>query len=161
VNTLFPLPAKKIDIVHTPVDVAKDIVAFFKPTGKCLDPCRGAGEFLQYLPPGTDWCEIREGRDFFDYHHEVDWIVGNPPYSVFADWLRHSFTIARNIVYLIPANKAFNSYKMMREIDAYGGIAHIYVIGPGSQLRFPIGFAIAAVHFKRGYAGGTQTTFRA
>ena len=149
-----------IDVVYTPDDVAMDIVDHFKPYGKCLDPCRGDGAFYKYLPKGSLWCEAKEGKDFFDFNSSVDWIVSNPPYSVFADFLYHSFEIAENIVYLIPVNKPFNGFKTMRKIYEYGGIAEIYMVGPGSWLNFPIGFAIGAVHFKRNYKGRIGITFR-
>ena len=148
------------DTVYTPDDVARDIVEFYQPTGKCLDPCRGEGAFYKFLPQGSDWCEVREGRDFFQYNHRVDWIISNPPYSVFSQFLRHSFNVADNIVYLIPVNKAFNSFKMMKDISEWGGIPHIYVVSSGGKLGWDIGFAIGAVYFKRGFSGGTQTTFR-
>lgn len=148
------------DTVFTPDDVARDVVAFFKPAGYVLEPAKGDGAFLKYLPVGTEWCEARDGRDFFAWNQHVDWIVSNPPYSRFADWLRHSFEVADNIVYLIPINKAFNSYQMLTEIHAYGGIPMIYVIGPGASLKFNIGYAIGAVHFKRGYRAGCSLAFR-
>ncbi len=49
---LFPVKqfANPKDIVYTPEDVAKDIVSFYKPSGKVLDPCKGEGVFLKYLP---------------------------------------------------------------------------------------------------------------
>lgn len=147
------------DVVLTPLDVAADIVAHFKPSGRILDPCRGNGAFSN-LMPGCEWCEIREGKDFYDWSEPVDWLVSNPPYSVFADFLRHSLTVAENIVYLIPVNKIFNSYRMMREIWAWGGVPEIYAVSGGGALKFPIGFAIGAVHFKRGYKGQTRMTFR-
>ena len=148
------------DVVLTPDDVAKDIVSRFAPYGKILDPCKGEGAFLQFMP-GAEWCEVREGRDFFEYHEPVDWIVSNPPYSIFSQFLRHSFTIARNVVFLIPVNKIYNSDRMMREIWEWGGVPEIYVIGPGAALGFPIGFCIGAVHFQRGYRGSTLVSFRA
>lgn len=154
------LEANPKDIVFTPDDVARDTVEHFNPRGRCLDPCRGDGAFFKYLPPGSEWCEIREGRDFFDFTDRVDWIVSNPPYSIFSRWLQHSFTVANNIVYLIPINKPFNSYAIMQRISDWGGIHSIYVVGPGSQLSFPIGFAIGAVYFKRDYRGGTAISFR-
>ena len=110
------------DIVYTPDDVARDIVAHFQPSGKCLDPCRGDGAFYKYLPEGSLWCEAKEGRDFFDFNDPVDWIVSNPPYSAFTEFLYHSFTVAENIVYLIPINKPFNRFKTMRKIKEYGGM---------------------------------------
>jgi hypothetical protein len=147
------------DIILTPLDVARDVVKHFKPSGRILDPCRGNGAFAD-LMPGCDWCEIREGRDFYDWREPVDWIVSNPPYSVFADFLRHSLTVAENIVYLIPVNKIFNSDRMMREIWTWGGVPEIYTVAGGGALGFPIGFAIGAVHFRRAYRGETRVTFR-
>jgi hypothetical protein len=147
------------DIVLTPLDVARDVVNHFKPSGRILDPCKGNGAFAD-LMPGCEWCEIREGRDFYNWREPVDWIVSNPPYSVFADFLRHSLTVAENIVYLIPVNKIFNSDRMMREIWTWGGVPEIYTVAGGGALGFPIGFAIGAVHFRRAYRGETRVTFR-
>jgi len=141
------------DVVFTPPEIAEAIVRHFAPTGKMLDPCRGDGAFWRNMP-GADYCELQEGKDFFEYTQSVNWIISNPPYSCFSDWLRHSFEIAENIVYLIPINKAFNSSSMLRQTYEWGGIAEIVHIGPGSKLKFPVGFAVGAVHYKRGWAGG-------
>ena len=75
------------DVVYTPDAIAADIVRHFSPTGRVLDPCAGDGVFLRHLPVGADWCEIEQGRDFFMWTEPVDWVVGNPPYAVFPDWL--------------------------------------------------------------------------
>ena len=149
-----------IDVVYTPDDVARDIVDHFKPSGKCLDPCRGDGAFYKYLPEGSLWCEAKEGKDFFDFNEPVDWIVSNPPYSVFAEFLYHSFEVAENIVYLIPINKPFNGFRIMLKTKEFGGIKEIFAVGSGASLNFPIGFAIGAVHFQRNYKGGIAVTFR-
>lgn len=149
------------DVVCTPDDIAADIVRHFQPAGRILDPCRGDGAFYRYLPANAEWCEIEQGRDFFLWTQPVDWIIGNPPYAVFSDWLRHSFTLACDIVYLIPVNKVFNSYTMMRSVAAWGGIKEIYTIGRGdTYMLATVGFAVGAVHLQRGYRGGMVTTFR-
>jgi hypothetical protein len=147
------------DIVYTPDGIARKIVDFFQPSGRILEPSKGEGVFLKYLPPNTEWCEIREGRDFFAWKEKVDWIIGNPPYSVFSDWLRHSFEVAENIVYLIPVNKPFNSNRLMRDIYEYGGIRQIYVIGHGRWLGWQMGYAVGAVYFQRGWKGGISIKF--
>lgn len=147
------------DVVLTPLNVARDVVNYFKPRGQMLDPCRGNGAFAD-LMTGCRWCEIRDGRDFFAWRDPVDWIVSNPPYSIFSEFLRHSFTVAENIVYLVPINKVFNSTKMIRDVWTWGGVPTIYVVASGGELGFPIGFAIGAVHFKRGFKGGTNIVFR-
>ena len=141
------------DVIFTPSTVARHIVNHFSPTTPILDPCRGDGAFYR-LMPGAEYCEIQEGRDFFEWTKAVAWCIGNPPYSCYSRWLKHSFEIAENIVYLIPINKAFNSSAMLKETYAWGGIAEIVHIGPGSALKFPVGFAVGAVHYKRGHTGG-------
>ena len=47
-----------------------------------LEPCRGDGAFYDNFPDtvNKDWCEINEGRDFFDYDKQVETILTNPPF---------------------------------------------------------------------------------
>ncbi|MDA8412999.1 MAG: hypothetical protein M0023_04335 [Desulfobacteraceae bacterium] len=71
------------DIVFTPADVARDVVAHFAPSGRILDPCKGDGAFFDHLPSGAEFCELKDGKDFFHWTEPVDWIVSNPPYSIF------------------------------------------------------------------------------
>lgn len=145
------------DIVFTPDWVAADMVHHFRPTGRVLDPCRGDGAFTKYLP-SADWCEIREGRDFFQWTDPVDWVFGNPPYSDFGKWILHGMAIGANVVYLAPCAKPFYSEKLFRVMQDWGRIKEIRVYGGGAKLKFPIGFLIGAIHFKRGYFGSMETT---
>ena len=148
------------DIVLTPRRVARDVVSFFNPSGSILDPCKGEGAFLDFMP-GADWCEIREGKDFFEWNRRVDWIVSNPPYSIFSKFLRKSFEISDNIVYLIPINKVFSSDKILREIYEWGGVKAIYYVGDGKSMNWPIGgYCIGAVYFKRNYKGFIEFSVR-
>lgn len=147
--------AVKGDIIFTPPELAQDIVSFFKPSGVCLEPCAGSNAFFDLLPAGSDWCEIERGRDFYSYTKKVDWIVSNPPYSHYSAWMRHSFKVAKNIVYLMPAYKIFVSGKMMEDLFAWGGIVHIRRYGTGTQWGFPFGNALTAVHYQEGYKGST------
>lgn len=156
---LLGIEQNKNDVVYTPSDVAMDIIRHFHPSGKCLEPSKGDGAFYKHMPEGTEYCEITEGKDFFSYHNKVDWIVGNPPYSIFYNWLVHSFDVADNIVYLLPVAKVFGSYRVFTTIKKYGGIKEIYLLGSGRSLGFEFGFAVAAVHFQRNYQGGIEITF--
>jgi hypothetical protein len=140
------------DVVYTPDWVAADMVAHFKPSGRVVEPCKGEGVFMKYLP-AAEWCEIAEGKDFFKFVEPVDYLFGNPPYKIFSKWMDHSMSIAQNIVYLIPLNKTFNSGKFLLELKEWGFPVHMRYYGTGSELGFPIGFAAGAVHFKRGYRG--------
>lgn len=156
---LFNMALKPKDIIYTPDFMAKEIVEIFHPSGHVLEPCAGDGAFLRYLA-AADWCEIEKGRDFFKWNTPVDWIIGNPPYSIFNIWLRHSFTLANDIVYLIPLNKIFNDFGMLRDIYVYGGVVKVYAIGRGEKVNFPMGYAVGAVHFQRNYKGSTEIIIR-
>ena len=146
------------DVVYTPDWVAEDMVTYFKPTGRILEPCCGDGVFLKYLPKDTEWCEIEKGRDFFAWNKPVDWMVGNPPYKLIKKWLEHSFCFTNNALYLIPMNSPFNSMERMRVIHRYGNIKAIRAYGNGSLFGMDYGFAVGAFWFQKDYTGGTDIT---
>lgn len=152
-RALFELPPRPDDVVYTPDAVAAEIVGWLKPNGKCLDPCCGDGAFFRHLPAGSDWCELERGRDFFDYTERVDWIIGNPPYSIFEEWLRHSFEIAENVAYIVPTNKIFQRQVIMQMINNWGGIRNMMVYGSGAVVGFPFGFSVGTFHFQKGWHG--------
>jgi hypothetical protein len=155
-TTLFESEVLPADIVYTPLTVSKHIIHFLAPKGLCLDPCKGDGAFYDFLPAGKEYCEIREGSDFFLYPKKVDWVIGNPPYSIFEDFLRKGFEIADNVSYLVPTNKVFQRQIIMDMINAYGGIKSIIIYGSGTLINFPFGFSVGNFHFEKGYKGDTK-----
>ena len=142
------------DVVNTPDKVALAIVERYKPRGLVLDPCRGDGAFFNNLP-GALWCELRDGKDFFAWNRPVDWIIGNPPFSILNQWLDHSFKLADNIVYLLPIAKVFGSRLRLKKIVEYGGIVDIWAPWTGRNVGFEFGWAVGSIHFKRGFKGKT------
>ena len=147
------------DIVYTPDWVAQDMVAHFNPQGAILEPCKGAGVFLKYLPPTTDWCEIQEGRDFFLYDKHVDWVISNPPYSLTRKWFLHSYKIADNLLYLVPLRNVFSGFGFVKEIYQFGGIKEIRLYGTGGSIGFPMGNAVGAFHVQKAFTGDTKFSF--
>lgn len=148
------------DVVFTPDWLAKKICEIFpiQEIDKVLEPCKGEGVFLKYLPKDTDWCEITEGRNFYDYNKKVDWIVTNPPYSDFNRFLDHAFELAENVVLLVPVAKMFKSMGTIRTIESYGGIVELHML-PASAAGFPFGFPCGIFWLKRHHNiinGGTQ-----
>ena len=142
------------DVVYTPDPVARAIVERYRPQGRVLDPCRGDGAFHRHMP-GADYCEIAEGRDFFSWSTPVDWIMGNPPYSIINRWLAHSFQVAEHVVYLLPVAKVFGSRARLQQIKAYGGIVEVWAPWTGRAIGFEFGWAVGAVYFRRGHTGPT------
>ena len=149
---LLKIPLDPQDVVYTPDWVAADMVSFFKPSGLILDPCKGNGVFGKYLPP-HEWCEITEGKDFYAWNLQVDWVFGNPPYKQMLKWVRHSMEVSKNICYLIPLDKPFISMAFINMMESWGKIKHMRAYGTGTKLGFPIGFAVGALHFEKGYFG--------
>lgn len=142
------------DVVFTPEWLAEKIVNMFPITGSVLEPCKGEGAFLKYLPKNTEWCEITEGKNYYDYNKKVDWLVTNPPYSDYNRFLDHSFELADNIVLLVPVAKMFKSLGTLKKIYEYGGFVEIHTL-PSSKAGFPFGFPSVVYYLKRGYTGQT------
>lgn len=153
---LWPKPEVKGDIVYTPDFVSKNIIDSLSPLGLCLDPCKGDGAFYKYLPENSDYCELTEGKDFFNYSKQVDWVIGNPPYSIFEQFLQKSFEISQNVSFLVPTNKIFQRQLIMEMITKFGGVKSIIIYGSGQLIDFPFGFSVGNFHFKKGFKGETK-----
>jgi len=150
---MFKIAPHSQDVVYTPDAIVRDMIGFFKPSGTILDPCKGNGAFTKYLP-GCEWCEISEGRDFYAFDKHVDWIIGNPPFKQFYEFMVHSFRLAINTCYLLPADKPFNVFSTLKMIFKHGGIVHARFYGDGRTVGIPeIHRPATAFHFKRDYRG--------
>ncbi len=143
------------DVVFTPDHIAEAICKSFPIYGEILEPCKGEGAFLKFLPKNTEWCEIMEGKDFFEYDKKVDWIVTNPPYSTFNRFLEHSFELSENVVLLVPVAKIFKSMGTLKTVFNYGGIVSCHCL-PASKAGFPFGFPCGVFYFKRNYKEKTE-----
>ena len=144
------------DVVYTPFSVAKAIIDKLplKNGETVLDPFYGKGAFYEQYPENVkkEWCEIEKNKDFFDFNKHVDWIISNPPYSIFNEVAKHSYEIADNVVYLMPLCKACSSFRRIKMLENYGGVKEIYYFN-SSKCDFPFGFPCAAIWAKRGYKG--------
>lgn len=134
------------------------MIQFFPLEGKILDPCRGSGQFSNKIK-NCEWCEISEGKDFFDYTNKVDYIISNPPYSILNKFTRHALTLSDNVIWLVPVWKIFQAYGLIKTINQYGGIKHIRWYGTGAKLKFPMGNAIGAVHIRKNYKESLVQSF--
>lgn len=145
------------DIVYTPESLAKKIIDHFKPKGKMLEPCKGGGAFFKHMPK-ADWCEITDGRDFYEYNKKVDWIITNPPWSDITRFLIHSMSVANNIVYLVTINHFWTTARLRAMDNAKFGIKEIVRVDwPDKSSGFPrSGFELGAVHIQKNYTGPTK-----
>ena len=152
--------ATAADTVMTPSSVARLVISEFHPQGFTLEPCRGTGNIYNLLPEPKDWCEITQGRNFLEYQGHADWIITNPPYSIYDKFLAKCFEVADNVVLLCPIAKAFKSMNIERLVDYYGGLKMIWLIGGGQKCGFAFGFPTGCLYYQRGYKGAIHRKFQ-
>jgi len=140
------------DCVDTPKPLAKTLVEHFKPNGIILEPCKGIGNFLKYLPEETLWCEITEGKDFMDFNNKVDWIITNPPWSKIRKFLNKSMEVADNVCFLFTINHLWTKARLRDIKDKGFGIKEILIFDTPREFP-PMGFQVGMVHLKKGYIG--------
>jgi hypothetical protein len=145
------------DVVQTPVSLARALVAHFEPSGIVLEPCKGEGNILRFLPKGSPWCELSKGRDFFDWTKKVDWVFTNPPWSKIRPFLQHSLSIADDVVFLVTVNHLWTKARLRIIEDAGFGIQQIVLVD--TPKSFPSsGFQLGAIHLTRGWQVSTAIT---
>ena len=143
---------KSDDEIMTPEYLAEALVNHFKPNGKILEPCKGTGNFLKFLPKDTLWCEISEGKNFFDFNEKVDWIITNPPWSQIRKFLQHSLEISKNVCFLFTINHLWTKARI-RDIKNIGfGIREIAIFDTPDNFP-PLGFQVGMVHLQAKYSG--------
>ncbi len=148
--------APERDVVLTPPDLAAAVIAHFAPQmrGRVLDPAKGEGAFYDALPGHLDryWCEVSEGRDFFEWRAPVDWIITNPPWSKLRAFTQHAMSVSDNIVWLVHMPNITTKARL-RDLEEHGfGVAElVWVDTPRGWPQS--GFQLVAAHLKRGYSG--------
>jgi hypothetical protein len=149
------------DVHMTPTSVAHRVVNHFNPSGRVLEPAYGGktGGYWNHKV-FTDLCEIREGKDFFDFTEKVDWIFTNPPYSIIVQFLEHSLEVADNVVFApVKLSQLLSSKKRNRMIKEAGFQIKELIIMDTPPKPFPqTGFQYFAMYFKRGYTGDVKWT---
>jgi hypothetical protein len=92
------------DVIYTPKPVALLMIEMcdIKLNDIVLDPSMGDGVFFDNLPVYCikDYCEITMNKDFFNYHDKVDLVIGNPPYSLWNKWIKHTMEITDKFCYI-------------------------------------------------------------
>ena len=151
------IPKSGNDIVYTPDELANSIVEYFDIKGTVLEPCRGGGAFeraLQNKKSVTQirYCELSEGVDFMEYKGKTDWIVTNPPWSKFREFLDKACNHTNDIIFLVTINH-FTTKKRLSIMKEYG-FRFKEILLVDTPKSFPqSGFQVAAIHISKNYKG--------
>ena len=90
------------DVVITPPKIVDIMIKELSPTDSVLDPCRFKGAFYDKINnENKDWCEIQDGKDFYEHNEKCSTIIGNFPYSQLSKWLKKCYTITDKIITII------------------------------------------------------------
>jgi len=153
--------ATAADCVMTKKETAFRIVKYFNPIGSILDPCSGNGAFFDSYENEEKYkCDISYGKDFFDWEKKVDWIITNPPYSIYDYFLDKALKIADNVVFFCPIAKAFKSNRVQKMVIEYGGLKEIVYMGTGGKYGFGFGFPVGCLYYKRNYRGDCKISHK-
>jgi hypothetical protein len=118
------------DRIYTPKPVALKMIEMcnLKEGDTVLDPSYGGGVFYDNLPEyvNKEWCEIDKGKDFFEYDKKVDFIIGNPPYSILNKWLDKTMDLTDKFCYILGFNLTDTRLKKITE-RGYG-ITRMHII---------------------------------
>tara|TARA_R100000353_G_scaffold149690_1_gene108115 strand:+ start:332 stop:820 length:489 start_codon:yes stop_codon:yes gene_type:complete len=83
---------KANDVFITPLELAKNHINMieYNENDLWLDPCKNNGSYYNQYPSDCqkDYCEILEGKDFFEYQGNPSIICDNPPYSILDNWFK-------------------------------------------------------------------------
>lgn len=139
------------DDIQTPLALAGLLVAHFRPSGRVLEPCAGEGNFLRHLP-GAEWCEIKQGRDFFEWQEPVDWIITNPPWSRIREFMHHGFEIAENVALLMTVNHVWTKARL-RDMKNSGFSIRRFVLLDTPDSFPQSGFQLGMIHFQKAWRG--------
>ena len=122
---------KPNDVIFTPPSVAKKMIELcdIKEGDTVLDPSRGDGVFYNNFPPTCkrDWCEITQGRDFFENNKHYNWIIGNPPYSLWTKWVDHTINICDNFCYIFGSFN-FNPNRIHKILEAGFKLTDLHIV---------------------------------
>lgn len=138
------------DVVYTPLPLARMIIEHFPISGRVLDPARGCGAFYDQLPDGCHkgWCEISQGRDFFNEQETWDWIITNPPFSLLDDFMDKASSLAQNVVFLATLNQTTGLKTRNRIMKEAGMYLREEVLVDTPPEPWPqSGLQLAAVHW--------------
>lgn len=158
------------DDVQTPFPLALELAhhwSHFLLNKSVLEPCRWSerGNFWTALNQikieNLDWCEVKEGRNFFDYDKNVDFIITNPPWSLLNRrknkicFLEKSLQISNNVIFLATLNHLNGKKSSHTLIKKYGFHIQEIVYLDTPPIPWPAsGFQLGCVYFKKGKTNG-------
>lgn len=111
---------------YTPESLVKDLIKLLpiETSDFVLDAGSGCNKvWFNNLPTlNKDEVELDEGKDFYEYSKKVDWVVGNPPYPEFIEFLFKAAEICnKGFAFLINHGRLNQlTPRRLKKLEEYG-----------------------------------------
>lgn len=118
------------DVFYTPTAVAVAHIAQIpsKEGDLWLDPFRGRGVYYDHFTTDhKEWCEITDGRDFFEYEGTPDVICSNPPYSLLDRVLQKTIELKPRVISYLLLHGAISTCRLEMLNKAGYGLTRIHM----------------------------------
>lgn len=144
------------DRIYTPDPLAVAIAAALQPSGRLLEPCEGKGAFTRALRPYGEVLTLEwdRGDAFTLWQERVDWVITNPPWSRFSEFLLHAMEVADHVCLLATVNHFWTKYRVRTIASAGFGYQALLLIDWPKDWP-PSGFQLGLMHLRRGWRGPT------
>lgn len=104
---------QKKEFEYTNEDMVKDLLGLvpYNMNDSVLDVGSGRNKvwFKNIIPQDKYECEIEDGKDFFEWEEEIDWLVGNPPFQQGWLFLEKAASIAQKGIAFLGNINFWNS----------------------------------------------------
>ena len=112
---------ENIENHYTNEEMVKDLLTLidFESSDRVLDAGSGLNKvwYKNLNLTNKFECELEEGNDFYLWDQEVEWVIGNPPYSHAKDFLLKASEIATKGIAFLINNQCFNSFLLPSRLE--------------------------------------------
>ena len=112
---------ENVELHYTKEEMVKDLLKLIKFREKdiVLDAGSGLNKvwYKNINVKNKYECELEEGNDFYNWNLQVDWVIGNPPYSHAKDFLLKASEISNKGIAFLVNNQCFNSFLLPSRLE--------------------------------------------
>jgi len=121
---------KPNDVFITPKELSKKAIELCKTSNHFnensiwFDPFRNSGSYYNQYPQNGvkhEWCEILDGKDFFEFNEKIDIICSNPAYSMLDKIFKKCIELNPKVINLLigVGNLTARRIEMMEKANYY------------------------------------------
>ena len=140
-----------VKLFTLPQEVSEKIFKHFAPSGRGIDPFKTETSFYQFMDKNDrDWCNgVESKRDFNTYKARANYVMGFPPFGLYADCLIHAMSLADDIMLVGTMNHAVERAVVEAMADRGYYMKEVMILSQHKGLQRTV-FPLAAIWYKKG-----------